>query len=109
MVKKNLMVVVFLALLSYAESVEKNTVHSVILSTNESQAETVQLPDDVANLLVKMKECSYWIDEWSPDVESEQRAKIEDNINKICLEVIEQRKGLIDKYQDKTKILEHLN
>lgn len=68
----------------------------------------VELPDDVAIFIEKSKECAYWVDEWSPDLEKTRKENIEAKINNICLEIMDQRTQLLDKYRDQADLIEIL-
>lgn len=69
----------------------------------------VPLPADVTELINKSQECAYWVMQWDPALDDSSKEHVEQKVNSICLEIMDQRTQLMDKYSDHPEILDHLN
>lgn len=94
---------------SYAVSAVENIPSALIENEQINTPSPQSLPEDVTQLLNKSKECTYWIEQWAPNLNSSDKEKVEANVNKICLEIMDQRTELLQKYEGQPDILEYLN
>lgn len=74
-----------------------------------TESESGKLPNDVNLLFKKSEECSYWIEQWAPSLERMHKEFVEMKVNTICLEIMDERTELLNKYKNSPDILEYLN